>query len=67
MEEVVSQLVNNLESAPQQQNLPTISPAPALLFIAYVRSTLDETLADAGFDTVPQNMKKKTPIQTMAT
>lgn len=53
LEEVVTQLVNNIESAPQQQNSANDQPSSSASFIAYVRSTLDETLAEAGFDTRP--------------
>ncbi|MFI3275055.1 Ig-like domain-containing protein [Vibrio sp.] len=53
LEEVVTQLVNNIESAPQQQNSANDQPSASASFIAYVRSTLDETLAEAGFDTRP--------------
>ncbi|MGO2319181.1 MAG: T1SS-143 repeat domain-containing protein [Vibrio toranzoniae] len=53
LEEVVTQLVNNIESAPQQQSSVYDQPSASASFIAYVRSTLDETLAKAGFDTRP--------------
>ncbi|PMN53379.1 RTX toxin [Vibrio lentus] len=59
LEEVVSQLVNNLESAPQQQNSANDQPSSSASFIAYVRSTLDETLADAGFDTRPTEYEEE--------
>ncbi|MEZ9012669.1 RTX toxin [Vibrio splendidus] len=53
LEKVVTELVNNIESAPQQPNSVNDQPSSSASFIAYVRSTLDETLADAGFDTRP--------------
>ncbi|MFA0147054.1 Ig-like domain-containing protein [Vibrio lentus] len=59
LEEVVSQLVNNIESAPQQQNSANDQPSSSASFIAYVRSTLDETLADAGFDTRPTEYEEE--------
>ncbi|WP_241906572.1 beta strand repeat-containing protein, partial [Vibrio lentus] len=59
LEEVVSQLVNNLESAPQQQNSVNDQPSSSASFIAYVRSTLDETFADAGFDTRPTEYEEE--------
>ncbi|MEZ9288300.1 RTX toxin [Vibrio lentus] len=59
LEEVVSQLVNNIESAPQQQNSASDQPSSSASFIAYVRSTLDETLADAGFDTRPTEYEEE--------
>ncbi|MBY7729539.1 RTX toxin [Vibrio splendidus] len=62
LEEVVTQLVNNIESAPQQQNSPNDQPSSSASFIAYVRSTLDETLADAGFDTRPTEYEEEDTI-----
>ena len=59
LEEVVTQLVNNIESAPQQQNSANVQPSTSASFIAYVRSTLDETLADAGFDTRPTEYEEE--------
>ncbi|MDH5926348.1 Ig-like domain-containing protein [Vibrio lentus] len=59
LEEVVTQLVNNIESAPQQQNSANDQPSSSASFIAYVRSTLDETLADAGFDTRPTEYEEE--------
>ncbi|MEZ9157687.1 RTX toxin [Vibrio lentus] len=59
LEEVVSQLVNNIESAPQQQNSANDQPSSSASFIAYVRSTLDETLAEAGFDTRPTEYEEE--------
>ncbi|MFS1947487.1 RTX toxin [Vibrio lentus] len=59
LEEVVSQLVNNIESAPQQQNSANDQPSSSASFIAYVRSTLDETLANAGFDTRPTEYEEE--------
>ncbi|MCF7493979.1 RTX toxin [Vibrio sp. L5-1] len=53
LEKVVTELVNNIESAPQQPNSVNDQPSSSASFIAYVRSTLDETLAEAGFDTRP--------------
>ncbi|MEZ9567946.1 RTX toxin [Vibrio splendidus] len=53
LEKVVTELVNNIESAPQQPNSANDQPSSSASFIAYVRSTLDETLAEAGFDTRP--------------
>lgn len=59
LEEVVSQLVNNIGSTPQQQNSANDQPSSSASFIAYVRSTLDETLADAGFDTRPTEYEEE--------
>ncbi|MFA0510896.1 MULTISPECIES: Ig-like domain-containing protein [unclassified Vibrio] len=53
LEKVVTELVNNIQSAPQQPNSVNDQPSSSASFIAYVRSTLDETLAEAGFDTRP--------------
>ncbi|QLE95706.1 RTX toxin [Vibrio sp. Scap24] len=53
LEEVVTQLVNNIESSPEQPSASNDQPSASASFIAYVRSTLDETLAEAGFDTRP--------------
>ncbi|OQQ09331.1 RTX toxin [Vibrio splendidus] len=53
LENVVTELVNNIQSAPQQPNSVNDQPSSSASFIAYVRSTLDETLAEAGFDTRP--------------
>ncbi|MFS1430742.1 RTX toxin, partial [Vibrio splendidus] len=53
LEKVVTELVNNIESAPQQPNSANDQPSSSASFIAYIRSTLDETLAEAGFDTRP--------------
>ncbi|MEZ8737920.1 Ig-like domain-containing protein [Vibrio sp. 10N.239.312.D08] len=53
LEKVVTELVNNIESAPQQPNSENDQPSSSASFIVYVRSTLDETLAEAGFDTRP--------------
>ncbi|MEZ9661385.1 type I secretion C-terminal target domain-containing protein [Vibrio sp. 10N.261.52.F3] len=53
LEKVVTELVNNIESAPQQPNSVNDQPSSSASFIVYVRSTLDETLAEAGFDTRP--------------
>ncbi|MEO9494676.1 MAG: Ig-like domain-containing protein [Vibrio splendidus] len=53
LEKVVTELVNNIESAPQQPSSVNDQPSSSTSFIAYVRSTLDETLAEAGFDTRP--------------
>ncbi|WP_146448762.1 T1SS-143 repeat domain-containing protein [Vibrio kanaloae] len=59
LEEVVTQLVNNIESAPQQQSPAYDQPSASASFIAYVRSTLDETLAKAGFDTRPTEYEEE--------
>lgn len=53
LEKVVTQLVNNIESSPEQPSALNDQPSASASFIAYVRSTLDETLAEAGFDTRP--------------
>ncbi|OMO32073.1 RTX toxin [Vibrio sp. 10N.261.45.E1] len=53
LDEVVTQLVNNIESSPEQPSASNDQPSASASFIAYVRSTLDETLAEAGFDTRP--------------
>ncbi|MCG9692980.1 RTX toxin [Vibrio sp. Isolate22] len=53
LEKVVTQLVNNIESSPEQPSASNDQPSASASFIAYVRSTLDETLAEAGFDTRP--------------
>ncbi|WP_299131131.1 RTX toxin [uncultured Vibrio sp.] len=62
LEEVVIQLVNNIESASQQQNSANDQPSASASFIAYVRSTLDETLAEAGFDTRPTVYEKEARV-----
>ncbi|WP_198593771.1 Ig-like domain-containing protein [Vibrio cyclitrophicus] len=59
LEEVVTQLVNNIESAPQQPSSANDQPSSSASFIAYVRSTLDETLAEAGFDTRPTEYEEE--------
>ncbi|WP_139685346.1 T1SS-143 repeat domain-containing protein [Vibrio tasmaniensis] len=53
LEKVVTELVNNIASAPDQPSSVGDQPSSSASFIAYVRSTLEETLADAGFDTRP--------------
>ncbi|MEZ8036324.1 T1SS-143 repeat domain-containing protein [Vibrio crassostreae] len=53
LEKVVTQLVNNIESSPEQPSASNDQPSASASFIAYVRSTLNETLAEAGFDTRP--------------
>ncbi|MCK8083935.1 RTX toxin [Vibrio sp. 1CM8B] len=53
LEKVVTQLVNNIESSREQPSASNDQPSASASFIAYVRSTLDETLAEAGFDTRP--------------
>ncbi|CAK1849209.1 RTX toxin [Vibrio crassostreae] len=53
LEEVVQLLVNNIERSPEQPSASSDQPSASASFIAYVRSTLDETLAEAGFDTRP--------------
>ncbi|PMM60768.1 RTX toxin [Vibrio splendidus] len=59
LEEVVTQLVNSIESSPQQPNAANDQPSSSASFIAYVRSTLDETLAEAGFDTRPTEYEEE--------
>ncbi|MEZ9058924.1 hypothetical protein, partial [Vibrio pelagius] len=53
LDQVVIQLVNNAQAPASFDSSAQDESSNSASFVAYVRSTLEETLADAGYDTRP--------------
>lgn len=67
LENIVEQLSNNIASQPTDQSVTGDLSSSSASYIAYVRSTLEETLADAGYDTRPDNIQEDDSDRNLGT